>query len=49
MKMGFTMNVSALTRGHVASWREELAADYETAQARLSWIFDDDDAGEEFI
>lgn len=43
------MDVSALTRDRIGSWREELAADYETAQARLSWILDDGDAAEEFI
>ncbi|WP_324650687.1 hypothetical protein [Georgenia sp. H159] len=43
------MDVSALTRQISGSWLEELAADYETSQARLSWILDSGDSSEEFI
>lgn len=40
--------VTSVRKSH-GSWREQLAAEYEDAQARLNWLIGDEDATEEFI
>lgn len=41
------MDVSLQARN--GSWRDELAADHETQQARLSWLLREDEDPEEFL
>jgi len=41
------MDVSLQTRSR--SWRDELAAHFETQQAQLSWLLGEDDDAEEFL
>ena len=43
------MDVSVPTRLRTSSWRDQVAADYETQQARLSWVLDEDECQEEFL